>query len=145
MVSQCDYRRLCNPMRLAVWKVTRAKESSRRDAGTVFSSHQSAMDNISRRCMCSMDFHRATALGERPRRAGHDRMTKNHHADESPRALRGIQAMTRQRCWRKKCRAHVRAGSVKRFQEAQLSFNNALTANISNGRRGMGLRSQLVE
>ena len=96
--------------------------------------------------MRSMDFHRAAALGERPRRAGHDRMTKIHHADEKPRALRGIQAMTRQRCWRKSaCRAHVRAGSVKRFQEAQLSFNNALTANISNGRRGMGLGLQLVE
>tara|TARA_B110000971_G_C19529138_1_gene285191 strand:+ start:353 stop:490 length:138 start_codon:yes stop_codon:yes gene_type:complete len=39
----------------------------------------------------------------------------------------------------------VRAGSVKRFQEATLSFNKAVTANNSNGSRGMGLATKSVE
>ena len=44
--------------------------------------------------MRDMDFHRAAALGERPKRAGHDRTTQKHHADERSRTRRRIQAMT---------------------------------------------------
>ena len=44
--------------------------------------------------MRGMDFHRAAALGERPKRAGHDRTTQKHHADERSRTRRRIQAMT---------------------------------------------------
>ena len=47
--------------------------------------------------MRGMDFHRAAALGERPKRAGHDRMTEKHRADKKSRARRGIRAMALQR------------------------------------------------
>ena len=50
--------------------------------------------------MRGMDFHRAAALGERHKRAIHDRMTKKHRADKQSRAWRGIQAMMRLRCQR---------------------------------------------
>ena len=44
-----------------------------------------------------MDFYRAAALGERPKRAGHDRMTEKHRADKKSRAREGIRAMALQR------------------------------------------------
>ena len=47
--------------------------------------------------MRGMDFHRAAALGERHKRAIHDRMTKKHRADKQSRAWRGIRAMALQR------------------------------------------------
>ena len=47
--------------------------------------------------MRGMDFHRAAALGERHKRAFHDRMTGKHRADNHSRARRGIRAMALQR------------------------------------------------
>ena len=47
--------------------------------------------------MRGMDFHRAAALGERHKRAFHDRMTGKHRADNQSRARRGIRAMALQR------------------------------------------------
>ena len=44
--------------------------------------------------MRGIDFHRAAALGERHKRAGHDRMTEKHRADKKSR---GIRAMALQR------------------------------------------------
>ena len=48
--------------------------------------------------LSGVDFRRAAALGERPKRARHGRMTRKHHADKNSRAQRGVQAMTQQRC-----------------------------------------------
>ena len=47
--------------------------------------------------MRGMDFHRAAAIGERHKRAIHDRMAKKHRADKQSRARRGIRAMALQR------------------------------------------------
>ena len=47
--------------------------------------------------MRGMDFNRAAALGERLKRAVHNRTTEKHRADKKSRAREGIRAMALQR------------------------------------------------
>ena len=81
-------------MELGVWSVIRARHSSYGAGGAIFSTYQTALDNILRRSYARHWLASRRSAGERPERAYRDRTTHKHHADKRSRTRRRIQAMT---------------------------------------------------